>query len=116
MANENFENNKENAMWTFFENPKYWYIDDFLNSDKVNSEIYYSINKDHRDRFKIGDRGIIRVRKDSRNKSELNGKERMKAGVYAIVKVTSLPEFTKENDSEFYANKEEVNKEKWRVK
>ncbi|MDV4150065.1 HNH endonuclease signature motif containing protein [Clostridium sp. AL.422] len=109
-------NNKENLMWTFFSNPKYWYVDDFLNSDKVNGEIYYSINKDHRDKFKIGDRGVIRVGIDSRNKSELYGKEKMKSGIYAVVKVMSIPEFIKDDYSEFYANKDDINIEKWRIK
>lgn len=109
-------NNKENLVWTFFSNPKYWYIDDFLNSDKSNREVYYSINKDHRDRFKIGDRGVIRVGRDTRNKSELDGKEKMKPGIYAIVKVIALPEFIKDNDDEFYANNNDANEEKWRIK
>lgn len=112
----NKSNNKENTMWIFFLNPKYWYLDDFLKSDKVNSEIYYSINKDHKDRFKIGDLGLIRVGIDSRNRSELYGKQKMESGIYAIVKVMSIPEFTKDNDSEFYANKHDINKDKWRVK
>ena len=105
-------NDKENLIWTFFANPKYWYVDDFLNSDKATSELYYSINKDHREKFKIGDKGVIRVGQDSRNKSELSGKEKMKSGVYAIVKVMGIPEFTRDNDSEFYANKDDINKEK----
>lgn len=112
----NQPNNKENSIWTFFSNPKYWYVDDFLKSNKVDSEIYYSINKDHRNRFKIGDRGVIRVGIDSRTKSNLNGREKMQPGVYAIVKVTSLPEFIKDSDSEFYPNKDDINKDKWRVK
>lgn len=112
----NHMNNKENGVWTFFLNPKYWYVDDFLNSDKVYSEFYYSINKDHKDKFKIGDRGIIRVGVDSRNKAELDGKEKLNSGIYAIVKVMSTPEFLKDNDSDFYANKDDVNKEKWRIK
>lgn len=40
----------------------------------------------------------------------------MQPGVYAIVKVTSLPEFIKDSDSEFYPNKDDINKDKWRVK
>ena len=82
----------------------------------MKGEIYYSINKDHRDRFRIGDIGIIRVGIDSRNKSELDGREKLKSGIYAIVKVMSLPEFIKDNNSEFYANKDDINKDKWRVK
>lgn len=106
----------ENKIWTFFANPKYWYVDDFLKSKKSDSEIYYSINTHHKDRFKIGDIGVIRVGKDSRNKSQLDSKEKMNSGVYAIVKVMSTPELVKDNDSEFYANKDDADKEKWRVK
>lgn len=110
------DENKENTIWTFFANPKYWYVDDFLNSKKSDSEIYYSINTHHKDRFKIGDIGVIRVGKDSRNKSQLGSKEKMNSGVYDIVKVLSTPELVKDNDSEFYANKDDADKEKWRVK
>lgn len=108
--------NKESSTWIFFSNPKYWYLDDFLNSDEVNNDIYYSISKEHRYNFKIGDLGVIRVGIDTRNKTQLCGKEKMKSGIYAIVKVMSEAEFIKDNNSEFYANKDEINKEKWRVK
>lgn len=104
------------SLWTFSANPKYWKVDCFLNSDKVNNEIYYSINKNHRNLFKIGDKGIIRVGKDNRNKTELKGKQKLCSGVYAIVEVVSNPEFRKDPSDEFYMNPNGINKDKWKVK
>lgn len=108
-----------NNYWTFFANPKYWYIDDFLNSEKSKEEIYYSImsiRKSDKDRMKIGDRGVIRVGIDCRTKIQLNGKDKLRAGIYAIVELKSIAEFTIDNDSEFYANRGDAKREKWRVK
>lgn len=102
--------------WTFLVNPKYWYIDDFLNSARVDDEIYYSIREYDKDKMKIGDMGVLRVGSDSTTKKELNGKNKLESGVYAIVEVTSDPEFKKDDDSEFYANIENANKIEWRVR
>lgn len=102
--------------WTFLANPKYWYVDDFLNSEKADSEIYYSIREYDRDKIKIGDIGVIRVGRDSRTRVQLNGKNKLESGVYAIVQVISEPEYKEDNDNEFYANIEDATKIKWRVR
>lgn len=107
---------KEENYWTFFANPKFWYIDDFLNSEKVNEELYYSIRASDKDKMKIGDIGVIRVGVDNRTKTQLNGKNKLQPGIYAIIEIKSIPQFTSDNDDEFYSNKEDSKKEKWRIK
>lgn len=104
--------------WTFFTNPKYWYIEDFLNSDKVKEEIYYSIRLCDKENITIGDKGLIRVGIDQRTKLSLKGKDRLNPGIYAIVEVVSNAEYVKDSDLEFYEGdyNESENKEKWRVK
>ena len=117
--------NKKIRYWTFFANPKhkfidpkYWYIDDFLNSDSVNEEIYYRIRPYDREFITIGDKGLIRVGVDKRTKAELKGKEKLKPGIYAIVEVMSNPEYINDRDLELCEEErnESVNKENWRVK
>lgn len=110
--------NKHRRYWTFFTNPKIWYVDDFLNSDKVNEEIYYRIRPFDREFITIGDKGLIRVGVDNRTKAELKGKEKLKPGIYAIVEVISNPEYINDSDLEFYEGgyDESANKENWRVK
>lgn len=112
------ENTKINY-WTFFANPKIWYIDDFLNSDKVyDDEVYYKIRPCDRESMNIGDKGLIRVGLDHRTKKLLNGKAKLKSGIYAIVEIVSEPEYVKDSDLEFYDGDYERtgNDEMWRVK
>lgn len=108
--------NESSSYWTFLANPKYWYVDDFLNSNKIDDEIYYSIRECDKDKINIGDMGVIRVGVDSRTKTQLKGKNKLKPGVYAIVEVRSTPEYKEDNDNEFYANTEDASKIKWRVR
>ncbi len=107
---------KQYGIWTFFTNPKFWEVDSFLNSERVNYDFYYSINKNHRNKFNIGDKGLIRVGRDNRNKKELKGKSKLNAGIYAIVEVVSNPEFIKDTSDEFYINPDGANEDKWRIK
>ncbi|QJA09085.1 EVE domain-containing protein [Romboutsia sp. CE17] len=111
------ENTKINY-WTFFANPKQWYIDDFLNSDKCNDEVYYKIRPCDRKNIDIGDKGLIRVGIDHRTKKSLRGKEKLKPGIYAIIEVVSKPEYIKDSDLEFYDGDYENSgdKEMWRIK
>ncbi|RDY25836.1 EVE domain-containing protein [Romboutsia weinsteinii] len=107
--------NKSNY-WTFFTNLVYWYIDDFLNSEQVNDEVYYSIRQSDRESIKAGDKGLLRVGIDKRTKKILYGKMKLKPGIYAIVEIISNPEYIKDEDLEFYNDSNDANNEKWRVK
>lgn len=88
------------GFWTFFCNPRKWAIDDFLTSNKV--EDTFSITSWQKDWFKEGQLGVIRVGHDSRNKDQLNGKPRLKRGVYAIVEVTGDPFYSIKKDGFYY--------------
>lgn len=113
--NKTNESTNENY-WTFFSNPRKWEIDCFLKSEKANDEIYYSINDWHKDKIKIGDKGVIRVGRDNRTKAELKNKPKLRPGIYAIIEIVSYPEIIKDISDEFYLNKSDMNKERWKVK
>lgn len=56
--------------WTFFCNPAKWEIDEFL---KTNTEIdTFAISNFHKDYFKAGQWGVIRVGIDKRSNSTEN--------------------------------------------
>ncbi len=76
--------------WTFFCNPKIWQIDLFLNSGET--EDTFKILDWQKDYFAPGQLGIVRVGIDRRTKNELNGRNRLKRGIYAIVEVLSFPD------------------------
>ncbi|MEY9865380.1 putative HNH restriction endonuclease [Peribacillus sp. B2I2] len=98
------------GFWTFFCNPKKWAIDDFLASNKV--EDTFSITSWQKDWFKEGQLGVIRVGHDYRNKEQLNGKPKLKRGIYAVVEVIGEPIYSSERDEHYY---EESDHENYRV-
>lgn len=77
--------------WTFYCKPSKWQIDKFL----VTNSNYdtYQITEWQQEFFKPGQLGIIRVGIDSRTKSQLEGREKLKSGVYAIVEILSEPHY-----------------------
>jgi len=99
--------------WIFFCNPKMWAIDDFLKEGIEKS--MYKITKSHRDYFEKGQLGIVRVGKDTRTKKELNGKEKLKRGIYAIVEINSKPEYKTDNNDPFWIDEAQRGKEELRV-
>lgn len=100
--------------WTFFCNPAKWEIDEFL---KTNTEIdTFAISNFHKDYFKAGQWGVIRVGIDKRSKQQLNGKPRLNSGIYAIVKVISEPLETVSNNMKHWTNEEDKVKVRNRVK
>ncbi|HDR4695882.1 EVE domain-containing protein [Bacillus cereus] len=98
------------GFWTFFCNPQKWAIDDFLASNKV--EDTFSITRWQKDWFKEGQLGVIRVGHDNRNKAQLNGKSKLKRGIYAVVEVIGEPIYSSEGDEHYY---EKSNKKHYRV-
>lgn len=106
--------------WTFFCNPKYWDIKNFLINlnNGIQSEIdTWRISDHHKDLIKEGDYGVIRVGIDKRTKVELNGDEKVYPGIYAIVKVLDNPSFDNKIDkSDYWENYEPVSKRKYKVK
>lgn len=79
------------GFWTFFCNPSHWPIDNYLPKWKEGHKSRYMITSWQRNWFKSGDVGIIRVGHDQRSVAELNGKERLQRGIYALVEVVDLP-------------------------
>ncbi len=105
---------KNTGYWVFFCNPKYWQIDDFLETDEVNST--WRITEFQKEYFQKGQYAIVRVGKDSRTKSELEGKERLQAGIYGIVEIMSSAESMPDADDQFWINTEMYKEERLKVK
>lgn len=99
--------------WTFFCNPRIWEIDEFLKLGIKDS--IYKVTKSHRDYFEEGQLGIIRVGKDNRTKKQLNGKEKLKSGIYAIVEICSTANLRTDDNDPFWLDKEQRGREEWRV-
>lgn len=100
--------------WTFFCNPAKWEIDEFL-KDEIEFDTY-AISSYHKDFVNEGDWGVIRVGKDKRTLKQLNGKPRLKSGIYAIVKVISTASLTQSNNLKNWTNEDEGLKERYRIK
>lgn len=100
--------------WIFFCNPKYWQIDEFLETDEINST--WRITAWQSKYFQKGQLAVIRVGNDSRTKDELAGKEKLKAGIYGIVEIMSLAQSISDSDGQFWINPEKYGEERLRVK
>lgn len=82
---------KVTGFWTFYCNPKYWAVDEFLFNIEPNFESEYRITSWQKNHFVAGQLGVIRVGADTRSKIQLNGKSRLERGIYAIVEIIGLP-------------------------
>jgi predicted HNH restriction endonuclease len=73
--------------WAFVCNPKKWAIDKFLEKNIKHDS--WGIRPSDRYKFAPGQLGIVRVGVDQRTKAELDGRERLESGIYALVEVES---------------------------
>lgn len=112
--NDNSNKFKVTGNWIFFCNPKYWQIDDFLETDEIYST--WRIADWQKDYFEEGQLAVIRVGNDARSRNELNGKERLQAGVYGIVEIISKPSMIPDMDGEHWLTPEKYGAERLRVK
>jgi len=95
---------KTTGYWTFFCNPKYWAVDEFLLKIKPNFKSEYRITSWQRNFFEKGQLGVIRVGIDSRSKAQLNGRKKLNKGVYAIVEIIGSPFQQGKSKSDFKIN------------
>ncbi|NCI50915.1 hypothetical protein GWC95_13360 [Sediminibacterium roseum] len=103
------------GFWTFFCNPKYWAVDDFLRTHRIGAKSEYRITTWQKDFFEKGQLGVIRVGFDSRNSSELNGRMRLERGVYAVVEVTGKALPFGKSKSNFKIDHQQNEKERFSV-
>ena len=70
--------------WTFFNNPKEWEVDKKLKEEgQISSyRVSHTLEK-----FNPGEMGVLRVGPDKRSIKARGKKERLKAGIYAIVQI-----------------------------
>jgi hypothetical protein len=97
---------KITGYWTFFCNPKYWAVDEFLFNIKPNFKSEYRITTWQRNYFEKGQLGVIRVGTDGRNKTQLNGGKKLSKGVYAIVEIIGKPLPQGKSKSDFKINQQ----------
>lgn len=71
-------------------NPARWQSDLFLASGRTEFQ-YLISNNWNQDYISPGQLGVIRVGVDRRTRAVLNGREKLMAGVYAVVEVISFP-------------------------
>jgi hypothetical protein len=89
---------KLTGFWTFFCNPKYWPIDDFLHNAELECVSKYRITSWQKVHFAAGQLGVIRVGSDLRTIAERKGGERLQKGIYAIVEIIGSP-YIEESDT-----------------
>ncbi|MDR4928275.1 EVE domain-containing protein [Peribacillus simplex] len=117
----NAVNNKENSVktkptgyWTFFCNPKKWHIDDFILSGET--EDTFAISEYHKNDFKQGQLGVIRVGYDKRTKKQLAGKKRLDRGIYAVVEILNEAKLMKSTKKSYWEDEGDADKIRYRVK
>jgi len=82
---------KITGFWTFFCNPKFWAVDEFLLNIRPNFVSEYRITSWQKNHFEKGQLGVIRVGIDGRNQTQLNGRKKLERGIYAIVEIMGSP-------------------------
>jgi len=100
--------------WIFYCNPRLWEIDDYLDIGEIYST--WTITDWQKDFFRKGDKGIIRVGEDKRTKAQLNGKQRLESGIYAIVEIVSAADFIMDSDGKHWLDPNRTDEKRLRVR
>src|SRR5262245_22865799 len=95
------------GFWTFFCNPSKWDIDLFLAHGHEYGD--YHITPWQAKYFRSGQFGVIRVGKDTRNRKTLAGRERLEAGVYAVVEILGKVHKVYDEDDEYWISSPRLN-------
>ena len=98
--------------WIFFCNPKRWNIDDFLKAKNVYDT--FTVRDWHKDQFAKGQLGLVRVGHDNRTTKQLNGREKLQRGIYAVVEVLGEAELKEETVPDYW-NDEDLGGKRYRV-
>lgn len=86
--------------WIFFNNPKYWDLEKFLNDSKEkNLPLTWTIPKFQKDYFLPNQYGVLRIGKDKRTLKELGTNKKLESGIYAIVQIVSPAREKTEEDA-----------------
>ena len=99
--------------WVFACNPSRWDIQSFLETSQLEST--WKIRPSDKEKIKPGQLGLIRVGVDNRNRSQLAGRKKLISGIYALVEILSLPEFSLDKD-DLWSDIKDSESPAWRVK
>lgn len=91
-----------------------WAIDDFL-EDGIEISTW-KVTDWQKDYVQVGQLGLVRVNVDKRSRKELNGKEKLEVGIYAIVEVVGEPEYKTDVEDDFWIDENKSEELAWRVK
>ncbi|TCN21084.1 HNH endonuclease [Mesobacillus foraminis] len=108
-----YEKVKPTDYWTFFCNPRKWYIDEFILSGEIKDR--FTVSDYHRNDFKAGQLGVIRVGTDRRTKKQLAGKKRLDRGIYAVVEILDAAKLMKGTHKEYWEDEGDADKLRYRV-
>ncbi|MET3682910.1 hypothetical protein ABID56_001000 [Alkalibacillus flavidus] len=111
--NKKSKKTEPTGYWTFFCNPKRWKIDDFLKSGEVFDT--FSITDWQKNWFNKGQLGVIRVGRDNRTIKELDGRARLKPGIYALVEILDQPSVQTTTKEAYWSDENEGKKARYRV-
>jgi hypothetical protein len=104
---------EKTGYWTFFCNPQKWYIDEFILSGKI--EDTFAVSEYHKNEFKSGQLGVIRVGHDQRTKQQLAGKKKLDRGIYAVVEILGSAELMKGTEKEYWEEESDADIVRYRV-
>ncbi|WP_409300323.1 HNH endonuclease [Peribacillus sp. SCS-155] len=104
---------KPTGYWTFFCNPKKWYIDQFILSGEI--EDSFAVSEYHKEDFKPGQLGVIRVGHDRRTKKQLVGKKKLERGIYAVVEILDSAKPLKGTKKKYWEEEGDADKVRYRV-
>jgi hypothetical protein len=90
----------ETPYWVFVCNPKKWAIDKFLEA-RIELDSW-AVRPSDQNRFGPGQLGIVRVGTDARTIAELDGRNRLDPGIYALCEVESVAYPSSGSSGEFW--------------
>ncbi len=114
LSNNKANDSEDVPYWVFVCNPKKWAIDEFL--EQGNDHGIWGIRKSDRDKISPGQLGIIRVGEDRRTQKELQGKDRLNAGIYALCEIESEAIYGKNTGDNFWRTGHEPQSKRFVVK
>jgi 5-methylcytosine-specific restriction endonuclease McrA len=101
------------GFWIFVCNRSYWDAEKWLKLGET--ELFYKVSEHHKDDIQPGQRGVIRLNRDTSSARESGKPRRIGEGVYAIVEVIGKAEYRPDPDARYFIKPEEAEELAWRA-